>query len=56
MTYSESRTSAVENRRTAVEGRMEHLATKEDLEKFKKSIWLAVFIIMSIAVAIIKLL
>lgn len=54
MTYSESRESAVENRRTAAEVRMEHLATKEDLEKFKHSIWLAISIIVGIAVVIIK--
>ena len=56
MTYSESRTNAVENRLTAAGVRMESLATKEDLEKFKNSIRLAIFIIVGIAVAIIKLL
>ena len=58
MTYSESRTNAVENRRTAVEVRTESLATKEDLEKFKNSIcrtvWLATSAIVGIAVFVIK--
>ena len=56
MTALENRMGAVENRLTAVEARMEHLATKEDLEKAKNSIWLAISMIVGIAVAIIKLL
>ena len=58
MTYSESRTNAVENRLTAVEVRMERLATKEDVEKVKNTIWqavwLAVSVIVGIAVFVIK--
>lgn len=54
MTALENRAHAIENRLTAVEAHMQHLATKEDLEKVKNSIWLAISVIMGIAVAIIK--
>ena len=51
------RMGAIENRLTAVEVRMQYLATKEDLEKVKnsilKTIWTAVSVIVSIAVAIL---
>lgn len=58
MTHSESRASAAEDPLTAAEARMERLVTKEDLEKFThsicKTIWLAVSVIVGIAVFIIK--
>ena len=54
MTALENRAHAIENHLAAVEAHMQHLATKEDLEKVKNSIWLAISVIVGIAVAIMK--
>ena len=47
------RMGAIENRPTAVEVRMENLATKEDLEKVKNSVWQAIWTAVSVIVGII---
>ena len=59
LTALENRAHAIENRLTAVEVHMQYLATKEDVERVKnsisKTIWIVAGVIVSIVLAIIKL-